>query len=86
MAFKLRTILDELQDLGFMPDPDGRWFDRHSPADKQARILRVVLDDTDVIIHMLEGNEVCCWTVTFSSAPVDLIATNLSIIIGRWLV
>jgi hypothetical protein len=52
------AILDTLRHEGFTPDEDGAIFDLFCGSNPHDRMVRVVMDDTDVVVYLMTGNEV----------------------------
>jgi hypothetical protein len=74
MPASATSLLEELQRRGYTPQGND-WFDYTTPAGT----IRVVPDDTDIVIHMFDQRMVNLWTVRLSSPPADVMVGALNI-------
>ena len=81
------TLLDALQSRGFIPHPDGDWFDLPIGGSRtwlpDAKV-RVAVDDGTVTVYVLDGNGVHLWDVTLSdNTPPNVTTTVIDLAIAR---
>jgi len=70
-------ILARLQEDGYTPDDDGRWFDRTDSLYK-GRTVRVIIDDTELALCGLDAHMVSEWDARVSLyAPHAMITAVL---------
>jgi hypothetical protein len=70
-------LLEALRVRGFEPDSNG-WLDftvRDGVLSVPHGRVRVVLDDTDVVVYVLTGNGVLLWDVRLRGAPLSVVAS-----------
>ena len=78
-------LSDALRERGFTPREDGEpWFDRTLGPHRGGRVVRVVIDDTEVTVHALSGNGVSFWQVTMSDGtPLHVVTTVIDLTIAE---
>jgi hypothetical protein len=80
-------ILDALEARGFMPDEGGAWFDLpvggHGALSVPRAMVRVELDDTDVIVYVMTGNRIPLWSARMSAAPGAVVVTVVDLAIAQ---
>ena len=64
-------LLEELRVRDFTPGDSGEWFDLAAGC---SRVVRVVVDDGQVTVHVLSGNGVSFWQVSLSDGtPLSVV-------------
>lgn len=74
------AMLDALRTRDFMPRDDGVSFDWLPSARANATdiwLVRVIMDDTDILILLMTGNEVEISRVTLRNVPLEVFQLNL---------
>jgi hypothetical protein len=80
------TLLDALQERGFMPREEGDWFDLAPRGDVlgvPAWRVRAELDDGTVIVYAMTGNGVVAWDARLSpGTPLQVITAVIDLAVA----
>lgn len=73
-------MLDTLRKREFVPNDDGTTFDLSFGQSYTDRMVRVAMDDIEVIILLMTGNEVELWAVNLQNVPLEIFTENLNMV------
>lgn len=74
------AMLDVLNAREFVPRDDGVAFDLSFGSRYEDRLVRVIMDETDILILLMTGNEAEISRVTLRHVPLEVFEMNLNVV------